>query len=155
MRFYVAGAAVEIERAKKVIAALIAAGHTCTHDWTVQVEEELRLNPDRKETELPDEDCRVWADEDLRGVETADVYVLIPSADRGRGSWVELGYALREARLRHDARFPYSNSRLRLYVIGPHARASIFTRATPQPTIFQGDDDKALNALLSDLALAP
>lgn len=147
MRFYCAGAAVEIERAKKVIAALRGAGHTCTHDWTVQVEEELRLYPGRKETELPDEICAKHARADLDGVRDADFYVLVAPNGRGRGSWVELGYAL--AMIDFAARF--AERPLVVYVIGPYARDSIFTRLAT--TIFQGDDDKALDALLLDLAL--
>lgn len=149
MRFYVAGAAVEIERSKKVIAALISAGHTCTHDWTVQVEEELRAFPDRKETELPDEICAHHARADLDGVASSDVYVLVAPNGRGRGSWVELGYALR---MLDEVKLFSRAVPLRVYVIGPYARDSIFTRLAT--TIFQGDDDKALNALLLDLAVA-
>ena len=148
MRVYVAGAAVEIDHAKLVIFELIRAGHTITHDWTKQVEVEFAAAPDRKENELPDDDCNRWSDADLAGVGLADAFVLIaPGGRRGRGSWVELGYAINEARQRR-----YTSSPLRLYVIGPYARDSIFTRATPRSTIYQSPLPEAIAALLRDLS---
>src|SRR5262249_35276293 len=83
VKAYVAGAAVEMDRAKRVMDALRAAGHTITHDWSVQIEEERALNPGRREDELPDDLAAKHARVDLAGVKAADIFVLV--APNGRG----------------------------------------------------------------------
>jgi hypothetical protein len=86
MRIYVAGASSEIERARRVIAALRAEGHEITFDWTVDFE--------ANET-LLDVQRGAYADADFQGVSMANrVVLLIPAPPNlTQGAWWEGGVA--------------------------------------------------------------
>jgi len=103
-RVYVAGKFEEIEAVRKAQAALRAAGHEITHDWTGE-------NPgDRKGEELQDflKDCAVG---DYQGVLHADV-VLLLNHERAFGAMVETGLAIAWGRT--------------VYVVGAGIRDNIF-----------------------------
>lgn len=88
---YVAGAVAEVQRAAGVIAQLREAGFEITHDWPAQV----LAAPDRHERDMARDERLTIARESLYGVFNARlVWLLVPAEGRGRGSWVELGYAL-------------------------------------------------------------
>ncbi len=108
MKFYIAGASREIERAKRAIALVRSLGHEVTHDWTVEVEDSrARGLSDRTYSAA---ERRRFAAADYNGVVNADVvWVLAPSGEWSRGCWVELGIALG-----HDS--------ARVIVSGDHAQ---------------------------------
>lgn len=92
-RIYVAGAAAEVQRAEAAIAAVRAIGFDIALDWTVGIREANLAG--RIDADLSDTEQQRFALADLRAVETADLlWLLAPSDRRGRGSFVELGYAL-------------------------------------------------------------
>lgn len=130
MRFYVAGASAEIERSEKVIAELRARGHEITLDWPAA----MRAEP-KKDHELSDDEARGYADADLRGVYTAEVFILVapPRNVTSAGCWCELNTA-RE-------RYLFGMTPNAVFAVGLHARASIFTRATGVRCITCADDD--------------
>lgn len=85
---------------------VIAAGCVITLDWLAEVEA-AGVSDDG----LNDCDRRRYARADLDAIDRADVVWLL-AAPYGRGSWVELGYALSRQK--------------RVIVSGPEARRSIF-----------------------------
>ncbi|HYX20449.1 MAG TPA: hypothetical protein VFA98_06345 [Thermoanaerobaculia bacterium] len=89
MKIYVAGASAEIADIEAIIAKLKAAGHTITHDWTVDVRNAgNNASPD-------DDGVRVRAAlADLRGVVTSDLTWVRQPESASTGAWVELGGAL-------------------------------------------------------------
>lgn len=93
-RVYVAGASSERnERAKPVIAVLRAVGFHITHDWTVSVDMNCGGNNQPKPT-ITEDVLRQCAIDDFRGVEAADIFVLLAPQNASTGAWVELGIAL-------------------------------------------------------------
>lgn len=91
-RVYVAGASSERnERAKPVIAALEAAGYVITHDWTKSVDMHGANNEAKT---LTKEALAACAIDDVEGVASADVFVLLAPQGPSTGAWVELGVAL-------------------------------------------------------------
>ncbi len=90
MKIYVAASSKELERAKAAMAAVEALGHTISHDWVKCVEEEGEANPvSATHTQRAN-----WAEDDLAGVQEADVLWLLMPEDAGFGAGVEFGYAL-------------------------------------------------------------
>lgn len=88
---YVAGAVAEVQRAAGVIAQLRELGFTITHDWTAQV----LAAPDRHERDMETTERQLIALQSMRGAREAGLLILlIPAEGRGRGAWVEFGYAL-------------------------------------------------------------
>lgn len=82
MRVYVAGKWEEKERVREIMAQLMAAGHTITHDWT---------------TEVPGDEAHMRANalRDCNGVGLADVFVGIFEKDLAyKGAYVEMGIAI-------------------------------------------------------------
>lgn len=89
---YVAGASSErAERAKPVMAALAEAGYWITHDWTQGVDIHGANN---EHGTLSAEELSTCAHEDLWGVRSADILVLLSPEKPSTGAWVELGVAL-------------------------------------------------------------
>jgi hypothetical protein len=88
---YVAGSSNELPRVKRFIEAVVARGHTVTHDWPAEVEEVGNANP----LDASLKQRRTWASADLHGVAAADlVVVLMPEGAASFGAGVEFGYAL-------------------------------------------------------------
>jgi hypothetical protein len=88
-RVYVAGASRELERCQKWIALLNGEGIRVTYDWTKPVEKY-----GSEGSALEAHQLRMFARNDLRGIDDADiVWVLAPEATTV-GAWVELGYAI-------------------------------------------------------------
>lgn len=87
MKGYVAGRWTERARAAKVIAALRAAGHSITHDWTISEE------PPGLTGEALDDFYDVCARKDLQGVLDGEFFVLLHHPGC-RGAFVEFGAAL-------------------------------------------------------------
>jgi hypothetical protein len=109
MRIYVAASSKELGRAKWAMDAVRKLGHDITHDWVQCVEEEGEANPaSASYTQRAN-----WAEDDLCGVQEADVLWLLMPESEGFGAAVELGYALSK---------PYK----RVVVSGCHER-TIFT----------------------------
>mgnify|MGYP001135463269 CR=1 FL=1 len=80
----------DITTVREVQAAVVAAGHELTLDWT-------------QDTSLTDDASRpvasaTMAEEDLDAVLAADAVLLVASEHEGRGMYVELGAALARAR---------------------------------------------------------
>jgi len=91
MKIYVAGASAQIGYIESIIAKLRAAGHTITHDWTVDVRAAgNNASPDDEAL------CRRAALADLRGVVDSDLtWVVQPDGQStSTGAWVELGAAI-------------------------------------------------------------
>lgn len=121
----------ELERAERVVAALREAGCELTYDWTVDVRAARERGVCAEQ--LDDHEARRLAEADLRGVRDADVCLLLAPEAPTFGAGVEFGVALVLARdIGRDTR---------LYVSGPAARRSIFTRARGVSAIFATDED--------------
>lgn len=84
---YVASAYGDFARTRAMHAALRAAGHGITQDWTIGAEAGV-ANPADKHV------ARNHAEDDLEGIFHAAVFVLLTSELNGCGMWVEYGYAL-------------------------------------------------------------
>lgn len=91
MKVYVAAASKEIERASAFMQSVRELGHEITFDWIPKFQKQ-RVH----ESRLPVALRRAAAQEDLRGVRSADLLVVLTPHDStpSRGAWVELGYAL-------------------------------------------------------------
>ena len=112
-RVYVAGASKERHRCRGAMKMIQRSGFEITCDWLAAIEAEGLANEG-----LNDAKRRHYADEDLRGVERADlVWVLAPEA-ASTGSWTELGAALILRRLGLGAGV--------IVVSGPARERSIF-----------------------------
>jgi hypothetical protein len=116
MKIYLAGASAEIADIEAIIAKLKAAGHTITHDWTVDVRAAgNNASPD-------DDEVRVRAAlADLRGVVTSDLTWVRQPENASTGSWCELGAAA----VMKEGGFPVDKRPL-LVVSGP-SRKCIFS----------------------------
>ncbi len=87
---YVAGASKELDRCKHWIKALADEGFRITCDWTKAVEKYGSQGDG-----LTDPELRMFARQDLRGVDEAHVlWVLAPQQSPSKGAWIEFGYAL-------------------------------------------------------------
>lgn len=91
MRFYVASAAIEIERAERMISTLRELGHFVTCDWPAAMRAETK-----RDHELTSDERLHYARADLAGVRQAECLIFLAPTERGRGAgcWVELGAAL-------------------------------------------------------------
>jgi nucleoside 2-deoxyribosyltransferase len=108
MKVYLAGRFDERERVRSMQAHLRERGHEIIVDWTTH-------DPVGRHGERPDL-SRAYAEEDLRGVVEADVFILLTSATVGTGTHTELGVAIRE--------FQATGKPL-VYVIGDHTSRSV------------------------------
>lgn len=96
-RIYVASKFTQYARARGVMDALTAVGHTVTHDWTrtsqFDDDGEPNFDPANEQNLVPRGDRQRHARNDVRGVRTADVLLALldqPSC----GAPVEVGMAL-------------------------------------------------------------
>lgn len=78
----------------------LPSGLFVTHDWTVAPKWLPAELVGKRETELPEKVCKKLAEEDMKGVQTADVLWLLTPAERGCGCFIELGIALRQVQTR-------------------------------------------------------
>ncbi len=91
MNIYVAASSHEIPRAQKAMNALRKAGHTITSDWT-----ETMLSASGPDDTLDRETLREVAEECMRGVQNAQLLLLLLPEGTSTGAWTELGIALAE-----------------------------------------------------------
>jgi nucleoside 2-deoxyribosyltransferase len=89
MRLYVAAPFVERAEAKKVKAALMAAGHRVTSRW-------IDDHPGTSNAEWIDdaEKGRQEAREDLQDIEKAQAFILLNNYEHSTGRAIETGYAI-------------------------------------------------------------
>lgn len=114
MKFFVSGRFDDTHNVRMVIDALIAHGHSITHDWTQS--DTLLGGTAEKLNNTAESGMR--AQDDINGVLDADVYVLLSNnATVGKGMYVELGAALAAHQL---------HKRPKVYVIGPRNHLSVF-----------------------------
>jgi hypothetical protein len=113
LRVYVAGAARELDRCKRMIAAARAIPNVeISRDWTPDIDAAQLAG--KRDADYSDNERLAFASADLHAVRAAHVVWLLAPEEGGRGSWVEFGYSL-------GASFGTK------IVSGPHARGSIFT----------------------------
>lgn len=116
MRVYVAAKFEEATRARGVMAELEIAGHTITHDWTGEDIERFPRDAAYRQR------C---AEEDLRGVRTADAVVVLNHPLLFGGA-AEMGMACLLG--------------LPVYVVGRHIRENIFYNLPNVVTLFDDAD---------------
>lgn len=92
MRIYVASGSKDLERARRVMAALRAAGWVISHDWTDGVLA-ARADGYGSDAVVPDERANTCADADVAGVRTCDVFLLLRSEPTTFGHPFEAGVA--------------------------------------------------------------
>lgn len=92
MKVYVAGSVRDVERVKKVIAAIEDAGHLITFNWTGD-EGEIREDANGKKWSDDPERARELAERELQAVWEADVAVLC-GHEKILGAAIETGMAL-------------------------------------------------------------
>lgn len=129
-RVYVAGSSAELQRAKQAMMSLRQFGHTVTHDWVTSVQLVGSANP----TGATHYDRLCWSQDDLDGIERADVFWLLYPCSPSFGAGVELGFA-------------YSQ-RKHLVVSGAHLLTSVFTALAQ--SCYPCDDD----ALVAEFGVA-
>jgi hypothetical protein len=119
VKIYVAGSSNELDRLERFMDAFEAAGHEITLRWTALVRA-AAAEGFTSDTQIPVHKAVVDARADLDAIDRCDCFVLVvpEPPSRGRGAWVELGYALRPGA---NGASPW------VIVIGQHARISIFT----------------------------
>jgi hypothetical protein len=96
MRVYVAGRFTHYERCRALMDELAATGHTITHDWTRTEEFGDDGHPvfeAKDESGIPPERLAMHAQDDVRGVRTADLVVVLAD-DQLCGALIEIGCAL-------------------------------------------------------------
>ncbi len=85
MRIYVAGSGEELGRARRVMAALRAAGHTITHDWTVGY---------AADADMDDVHAATSAERDIDGIDDSEAFLLLRNPARTTfGAAFEAGFA--------------------------------------------------------------
>ena len=89
MRVYAAGASAEIDRARRVIAALRAEGLEITFDWPADIDEA----GGRANAGLTEEERVATADACLKAAHDCEVLLLLVPHARTCGAWTELGVA--------------------------------------------------------------
>ena len=119
MKIYVAGKFQEKAQVRAVQAALIADGHTITHDWTAHdVGHAEPGGPDWVEIYhqwYDPKELALQAAGDLLGVEFADAFVLCAqNSHKYSGALTEMGMALANV--------------IPVYIIGRNLGSNIFTR---------------------------
>lgn len=111
MEFYVASFVGERERTQEIQAYLRERGHEITTDWT-----SLPGVPSPERNDRHDE-VQAIAVRDIRGIQAADVFVLLAGVADGRAKYAELGAAIMSAVL---------NGKPRIYVLGDRPVHSVF-----------------------------
>jgi hypothetical protein len=91
MLVYIAtrGDAQGIARWREIAAAVRAAGHTITHDWTIDIENERDKGV--YDHDLTWEQKAAYAEKDMRGVMDADVLIYDAPHKKSEGAAYELG----------------------------------------------------------------
>lgn len=112
MKVYVAGALDDADRVRAVQAAVVAAGHQLSLDWTRESDVTL-VNDYASDLDL----SAKIATDDLDAVLDADAVLVVASEHEGRGMFVELGAALSRAS-RGDLEH--------VVVVGPIQHESVF-----------------------------
>ncbi len=112
MKVYVAGALDDAERVQAVQAAVVAAGHQLSLDWTRESDVTF-VNSCASDLDL----SAKIATDDLDAVLDADAVLVVASEHEGRGMCVELGAALSRAS-RGDLKH--------VVVVGPIQHESVF-----------------------------
>lgn len=112
MKVYVAGALDDAERVQAVQAAVVAAGHQLSLDWTRESDVTF-VNNYASDLDL----SAKIATDDLDAVLDADAVLVVASEHEGRGMFVELGAALSRAS-RGDLEH--------VVVVGPIQHESVF-----------------------------
>ncbi len=92
-RIYVAGRFRRYEECRALMDDLVAVGHTITHDWTRTEEFGDDGHPKATDGDLDRYAQRCHAVDDLRGVRTADMLVVL-AHDSLCGGLIEVGAAL-------------------------------------------------------------
>ncbi|NPC96977.1 hypothetical protein [Nocardioides sp. zg-DK7169] len=112
MKVYVAGALADVAGVQAVQAAVMAAGHELTLDWTRSLDVTL--------VESYGSDLALsasLASDDLEAVLSAEAVLVVMSDEEGRGMFVELGAALARA---HRGELQH------VVLLGPIGRESVF-----------------------------
>ena len=93
MKVYVAAPLAAVTEVQAVQAAVVAAGHQLTFDWTRS--EDIDVG-DSGYADAPEAAMRI-ATNDLDGALAADAVLVLATEHEGRGTYVELGAALAQA----------------------------------------------------------
>lgn len=116
-KVFVSGQIGDIPVVQQVQAALVAAGHEITHDWTRNEGGSKMLVGQQTKFDQAAESAR-RATNDMNGVTESDVYVICTDNEKaGKGMYVELGGALA---LNTTTGSP------RIYLLGQRKHATIF-----------------------------
>jgi hypothetical protein len=111
MKFYIAASFFKKDLVKDVFKLLKKSNHTVTVDWTKHSGVKLPLRDHKKKL------VTKYATRDEKGVNDADVFVLLSEPSAGRAMYVELGIAISN----------YEQNRKPLvYVVGKRTNQSIF-----------------------------
>jgi hypothetical protein len=97
VRIYLAGASKELALCEGFRDRLIAAGHEITLDWMANVRKHI-ITQGRADRDLTSNERRKYAEADLEGVRSAELFWMLAPREPSAGCWVELGYALRVQR---------------------------------------------------------
>jgi len=89
LRFYIASFVGERTATQELQSAVVEAGHEITVDWT-----SFPSAPDDGDRNSRPDDVAEIAIRDLRGIQSADVFVLQAGVPEGRGKYTELGFAI-------------------------------------------------------------
>lgn len=115
MRIYVAGRTTDVENVRRVQQLCLDAGHEITHDWTrgegVTPERLAAAGKGRVFAEIPDEQKRRFADQDLVGAGSAQLIIAVASPGWW-GTMIEIGIGLVCGRA--------------IWLVGPVERNSVF-----------------------------
>lgn len=76
MKIYVAASSRDLNRARTVMRALEAAGHTIALDWTLTMDE-AAANGWKTDRDVPDDFAIRCAERDLEAIYTADAFLLL------------------------------------------------------------------------------
>ena len=85
MKFYVASKFENQKKVREIYEKLRKNGHEITVDWTKSDNEKAMKDP---------ETAKKYSERDVNGVKDADVFVLLPTKEPGKGMYVELGTAI-------------------------------------------------------------
>lgn len=94
MKIFVSGQITDLDNVRSVQQALVAAGHTITHDWTRNETGDKMLAGDKAKLADIQETGR-RAELDIQGVVGCDAYIVCTDNTKaGKGMYAELGAAL-------------------------------------------------------------
>lgn len=110
MKIYVAARFYDKKKVKKIYNALEDHGHKIVGDWTWH----KKYTPYSKHGE----EVKKYAIEDINGIRSCDIFILLTSTEAGAGSSTELGAAI-TCRL--------ETGKPTIYVIGEHIDENMFS----------------------------